>query len=160
MQSHIATVHAGGSVQHGLSAARGVYGFYKHGSGADRRLSLCLTMSVLDYQTVDQCGRSKEGSALLIMYCPGLLGQDYQFEDVAEKAEVYLEFVETGQLLENFPECKGLPVTFQVSCQFWPHTSYKPRFVKMARQLSEYNVKLEVFVSSLTISGGVFDYEA
>lgn len=117
-------------------------------------------MSVLDHQTVDKCGRSNESAALLIMYCPGLLGQDYQFEDIAEKAETYLEFVESGQLLKAFPECRSLPVKFQVSCQFWPNTSYKPRFAKMAKQLSEYNVKLEVFVSSLTISGGIFTYEA
>jgi len=33
-QSPIATAHAGGSVQHGLSAAGGVYGFSKHCSAA------------------------------------------------------------------------------------------------------------------------------
>jgi hypothetical protein len=37
LQSPIATAHAGGSVQHGLSAAGGVYGFYKHCSSADKR---------------------------------------------------------------------------------------------------------------------------
>lgn len=31
------TAHAGGSVQHGLSAAGGVYGFYLHCGAADKR---------------------------------------------------------------------------------------------------------------------------
>jgi hypothetical protein len=32
-----ASVHAGGLFQHGLSAAGGVYGFFKHRSAADKR---------------------------------------------------------------------------------------------------------------------------
>lgn len=36
-QYPISTVHTGGSVQHGLSAAGGVYGFYEHCSAADKR---------------------------------------------------------------------------------------------------------------------------
>lgn len=108
---------------------------------------------------MDRCGPANDGTALLIMYCPGLLGQDYQSDDIGEKAETYLEFVESGQLLERFPECAGLPVVFQVSCQFWPHSMYKPRFLKMANQLKEYGVRLDVLVSSLTVSGGAFNYE-
>ena len=49
-------------------------------------------------------------------------------------------------------------MVFRLSCELWPHSSYKPRFAKMARQLSEYNVKLVVEVSSLTVSGGIFKY--
>ena len=115
-------------------------------------------MSVHDKQTVDRCGRANDGTALLTMYCPGLLGQDYTFDDVADKAETYLEFVLSGQLVETFPECRGRSVVFRLSCELWPHSSYKPRFAKMARQLSEYNVKLVVEVSSLTVSGGIFKY--
>jgi hypothetical protein len=37
LQSPIATACTGGSVQHGLSAAGGVDGFYKHVSAADKR---------------------------------------------------------------------------------------------------------------------------
>ena len=116
-------------------------------------------MSVHDKQTIDRCGPAKDGSALLAIYCPGLLGQDYTFEDLADKAETYLEFVLSGQLAEAFPQCKGRPVVFMVSCELWPNVSYKPRFSKMARQLSEYGVKLIVEVSSLTVSGGTFNYE-
>jgi hypothetical protein len=36
-QPPIATAYTGGSVQHGLSAAGGVDGFYKHVSAADKR---------------------------------------------------------------------------------------------------------------------------
>ena len=32
-----ATAFAGGSVQHGVSAAGGIYGFYEHCSAADKR---------------------------------------------------------------------------------------------------------------------------
>ena len=37
LQSPITTASAGGVVQHGLSAARGVFGFYEHCSAADKR---------------------------------------------------------------------------------------------------------------------------
>jgi len=40
LQSPIATAHAGVSVQHGLSAAGGFYGFYRLGSAADEGYSL------------------------------------------------------------------------------------------------------------------------
>ncbi len=93
------------------------------------------------------------------MYCPGRLGQDCTFEDLADKAETYLEFVLSGQLIEAFPQCEGKPVVFRVSCELWPHSSYKPRFAKIARQLSEYEVRLVVEVSSLTVSGGIFNFE-
>jgi hypothetical protein len=69
-------------------------------------------MSVHDKQSVDRCGLANDSTALLIMYCPGLMGRDFTFEDLADKAETYLEFVLSGQLLEAFPECKGKPVIF------------------------------------------------
>ena len=37
LQAPIVTACAGGSVQHGLSAAGGVYGFFEHCSAADKR---------------------------------------------------------------------------------------------------------------------------
>jgi len=37
LQTPIATASAGGSVQHGLSAAGGVDGFFEHCSAADKR---------------------------------------------------------------------------------------------------------------------------
>jgi len=36
-QTPVATASTGGSVQHGLSAAGGVYGFYEHCNAADKR---------------------------------------------------------------------------------------------------------------------------
>ena len=116
-------------------------------------------MSVHDKQTIDRCGQATDGTALLTIYCPGLLGQDYTFEDLGEKAETYLDFVLSGQLVEDFPQCKDRQIVFRISCELWPNSSYKPRFSKMARQLSEYGVKLIVEVSSLTVSGGIFNYE-
>lgn len=38
----LVTVYTGGSIQHGLSAAGGVYGFVEHGRAADKRRSLSL----------------------------------------------------------------------------------------------------------------------
>lgn len=49
---YIATVCGGGSVQQGLSAAGGVYGFFEHGSAADKRYSLKLFMSFAFFITV------------------------------------------------------------------------------------------------------------
>jgi len=43
----IATVHAGGSVQHGLSAAGGIYGFYKQCSAVDKRYPLGIMSKIL-----------------------------------------------------------------------------------------------------------------
>ncbi|EUJ09477.1 hypothetical protein Meth11DRAFT_0271 [Methylophilaceae bacterium 11] len=115
-------------------------------------------MSVHEKNTIDRCGLTNDGKAMLIMYCSGELGADYTIEDIADKAETYLEFVLSGQLSEQVPECKGKAVIFRVSCEFWPKNEYKPRFAKMAKQLSEYEVELSVEVSSLRISGGTYDF--
>jgi hypothetical protein len=44
-------------------------------------------MSAHDKDTIDQCGQTSDGTAHLVMYCPGELGKDFSFEDIAEKAE-------------------------------------------------------------------------
>ena len=46
-QTPIATASAGASVQHGLSAAGGVYGFYQHCSAADKRIIVRLLQEPL-----------------------------------------------------------------------------------------------------------------
>ena len=43
LQTPIATACTGGSVQHGLSGAGGVYGFFEHCSAADKRQSFDTT---------------------------------------------------------------------------------------------------------------------
>ena len=45
LQTPIATAIAGGSVQPGLSAAGGVYGFFEHYSAADKRWSFNRTIT-------------------------------------------------------------------------------------------------------------------
>lgn len=117
-------------------------------------------MSVHDKATVDRCGQAKDGTVHFVMYCPGVLGQDYSFEDVAEKAEAYLEFALEGALEKQLPQYTGKPMVIRLSCEYWPHPSYKPRFAKMARQLSEYNLGLMVEVSSLVVPGGKFDFSS
>ena len=117
-------------------------------------------MSVLEIEKIDQCGLARDGTALLIMYCGGILGKDYQMEHIGEKAETYLEFVQSGRLVERLPECRGKRVVFQVACEFWPHSSYKSRFAKMADQLAPYEVDLVVEVSHLRGPGGRYEYRA
>jgi hypothetical protein len=115
-------------------------------------------VSVNEKQTIDQCGLANDGTALLIMYCGGELGDSYTIEDIADKAETYLEFVLSGQLEKQLPSCKGKPVVFRISCEYWPHSKYKPRFAKMAHQLKEYDIELVVEVNSLRVTGGTYDY--
>jgi hypothetical protein len=120
--------------------------------------TLSIAMSVHDKDTVDQCGQTNDGTVHLVMFCPGALGQDYSFEDVAEKAESYLEFALEGALEQQAPQFAGKPLAILVSCEYWPHSSYKPRFAKMARQLAGYEIGLLVEVSNLRVSGGTYDY--
>ena len=94
----------------------------------------------------------------MTMYCGGRLGQEYSIEDVGEKAETYLEFFLSGQLLESFPAAKGRRAIIRVSCEFTPHSQFKEKFRKMANQLAGYDVGLLVDVSSMHSRGGVFDY--
>jgi hypothetical protein len=117
-------------------------------------------MSVHEKQAVDQCGLAHDGTVDLVMYCPGQLGKDFTFEDIGEKAEAYLEFVLEGAFAQQLPEFVGKPLRIRVSCEYWPHSEYKPRFAKMARQLAEYRITLVVEVSSLRVSGGVYDYNS
>ena len=116
-------------------------------------------MSVHEIGKIDNCGLANDGAALLIIYCAGYLGEDYEIEDIAEKAETYLDFIESGQMAMRFPECVGRPVVLRLSCEYWPNDIYKPRFAKMAKQLKAYNIKLNVEVSSMRVTGGTFDYE-
>ena len=115
-------------------------------------------MSVHEKDTVDQCGQANDGTVHLVMYCPGVLGKDYSFEDIADKAEGYLEFALEGFLEKQVPQFAHKPLAIRISCEYWPHSSYKPRFAKMAHQLSGYNIGLLVDVSSLRTSGGTYNY--
>lgn len=116
------------------------------------------SMSVLEKETVDQIGQTSDGIVHLVMFCPGYLGQDYSFEDIAEKAETYLEFALEGGLNNQTPQFAGRPIAIRVCCEYWPHSSYKPRFAKMASQLANYKIGLLVDVSDMRVTGGVFDF--
>lgn len=116
-------------------------------------------MSVHGKDTIDQCGQTSDGTVHLVMYCPGELGKDFSFEDIAEKAENYLEFALEGALEKQAPQFAGKPLAIRVSCEYWPHSSYKPRFAKMARQLAIYKIGLLVDVSHLSVVGGRYDYQ-
>ena len=117
-------------------------------------------MGVLQKDVIDRCGVANDGKAVLTMYCEGQLGEDFTIDDVGEKAETYLEFVLSGQLAEQVPASKGRPAVIRISCEYWPHSKYKENFRKMAGQLAAYEVGLLVDVSSLRVTGGIFDFSA
>lgn len=115
-------------------------------------------MGVLQHDVIDLVGIANDGKVHLTMYCGGVLGTDYSTDDLGEKAETYLEFCLSGQLLEKFPAAKGRAVLIRISCEFWPQNQYRATFQKMAAQLVEYDVGLMVDVSSMHGPGGRWDY--
>ena len=115
-------------------------------------------MSVFEVKKIDRIGETTDGVVHLAMYCPGVLGQDFSFEDIAEKTETYLEFILEGELQKRTPQFANKPLLIRVSCEYWPHADYKARFLKMSKQLQRYDIALLVDVSSLRAKGGIFDY--
>lgn len=60
-----------------------------------------------------------------------------------DKLNHYLEFIESGQLAENKPELKGLPVLIHVAAQY-PLSEQAARFYELVKgQVSQMGISLE-----------------
>ena len=117
-------------------------------------------MSVHDVGTVDRVGLARDGTATLMIYCGGYMGQDYSVHDIAKKVETYLDFILEGQMVEHDSSLKDKPPVIRLSCQFWPNRDYAAAFKKMAEQIKAYDIGFVVEVSSMFGEGGIFNYES
>jgi hypothetical protein len=86
---------------------------------------------VVDFVSVDSKG--KRAFLAISDHLDWLDGYEHQLI-LQEKLNAYLRFVESGELVERFPNTKGLPVVFDIRFMYEPDESGL-RFLERAREV-------------------------
>lgn len=89
-------------------------------------------MTVENPDSIDQITVSDDGSSytLVMVETRPFDGTEAQHDQIMEKINLYLEVVQTGQLLEQFPDMRGKEVKVRLVCMDEPD---HPRLVELLR---------------------------
>jgi hypothetical protein len=93
-------------------------------------------MAVDDPKIVDFVSVDSKGKRAFLTISDHLDWEDaYEHQLILQqKLNTYLRFVESGELVERFPDTKGLPVVFDIRFMYEPDESGS-RFLERAREV-------------------------
>ncbi|GAA2441768.1 hypothetical protein GCM10010191_67540 [Actinomadura vinacea] len=79
-------------------------------------------MTVEDPDSIDQITASEDGSSytLVMVETRSFSGSEEQNDQILDKINLYLEVIQTGQLLEQFPDMRGKEVKVRLVCMDEP----------------------------------------
>jgi hypothetical protein len=94
-------------------------------------------MTVRDADTIDHITLSEDESTcnLLMVEDRPFTGSSAQNEQIREKMNTYLTFVQTGQLAEQFPELAGKRMAVRLVCHEEPENESVIELLKVAAAL-------------------------
>ena len=107
-------------------------------------------MSILDPRTIDIISTDKQGRVVLTITDHLAWDDDTHLEILQKKLNLYLAFVESGEVYEQYPDSKGKEFIFKVSCKFKPDAVGRD-FLGKAGQIIEgagFQFQYDVFAAS------------
>ena len=78
-----------------------------------------MSMSIEDQSTIDAIGINQEGQVILTISNHLEWNSEHLFL-LQEKINKYLSFIESGEILESYPESKGRVLKINVVCKYEP----------------------------------------
>ena len=91
-------------------------------------------MSVDNSSVVDAIGTEKDGSIVTLTVTDHLeWGNDEHLYKLQEKLNTYLAFIESGEILETYPEAKGKNIKISVACKYKPDEQGETFFNKCSK---------------------------
>lgn len=103
-------------------------------------------MSVNDAKVIDAIGVDKETGSVVLEISDHLEWNNEHLFLLQEKLNTYLAFVESGELLESYPDAENRDVWINIMCKF-PLTEEAESFVEKVRGIVEtvgINLKYKV----------------
>ena len=102
-------------------------------------------MSIDKYDVIDKMGIHRNGSEVMLLIVDPLDWTDplSHLSHLQEKLSKYVGFVKTGQLLEQLPTAKGLPVRIQVLGQHELPASVSQVTASVQQQLTAHGIALD-----------------
>lgn len=101
-------------------------------------------MTVGNFEVIDALGISKESGEVVLTISDHLTWAtpSEHFEILEGKIGRYLDFIQSGQLLESVPDAANRQIRISIFCKYQP-SAHAHRFLTAAeRQLAEVGVKL------------------
>ncbi len=77
-------------------------------------------MSVLEPDTIDIISTDKKGRVVLTVTDHLPWDEESHLLILQKKLNMYLAFVESGEVYEKYPDAKGRQILFKVNCKFQP----------------------------------------
>jgi len=76
--------------------------------------------TIENHDKIDNMGVNKAGDCAILVIADRLTWNDpaYHVDQLEKKLSCYIGYVKTGQLLEDLPGARGLPVRIEVVCQY------------------------------------------
>ena len=107
-------------------------------------------MSLLDENTVDIISTDKQGRVVLTSADHLCWGNEEHLQLLQRKLNLYLAFVEGGEVYKKYPSARDRKFLFNVSCKFKPDEKGAD-FFQRAKEIIEaagFEFRYEVFAAS------------
>lgn len=102
-------------------------------------------MSITEQSTVDAIGTSQsDGETYLIIYDHLEWNFENHLELLQNKINLYLEFIESKQIFESFPDSTGTKLNIWVKSLYTPSESALAFQVRAQSQLAGYNIGFRI----------------
>lgn len=106
-------------------------------------------MSIEQVGVVDAIGVDKETGQVVLTISDHLEWNDEHLLLLQEKLNLYIGFVESGELLDVYPDSKGREVFINVICKYPPNVSGKDFLSRVGAIVERVGVRFAFQVSSM-----------
>jgi hypothetical protein len=107
-------------------------------------------MSIEQVNVVDAIGVDKETGQVFLTISDHLEWNDEHLLLLQEKLNLYISFVESGELLEAYPDSKGREVVISVVCKYPPNVGGKDFLSKVGSVVEQVGARFAFQVSNLS----------
>lgn len=101
-------------------------------------------MTVENFEVIDALGISKENGEVVLTIADHLTWENpsEHFEILESKIGRYLDFIQSGQLVESVPDAVNRQVRISIFCKYQPSAHAHNFLTAAERQLADVGVKL------------------
>ena len=100
-------------------------------------------MSINQTDKIDLIGTTPEGKVILTISDHHSWDETWHFQLLQDKINAYLQFIESGQIVEAYPNAVGRELVMEIAIKYQP-TSEATSFLEKAKEIIEGRLWLSV----------------
>jgi hypothetical protein len=108
----------------------------RHASAGEIKKTFSFSMSINQTETIDIIGTTAEGKVVLTISDHHSWEETWHLQLLQEKINAYLQFIESGQIFEDYPNAVGRELLIETVLKYQP-TIEATSFLNKAKEVIE-----------------------